>query len=137
MSSEQYKNEADRWYRQGLSDLEAAKGSLKMQKYDWASFQAQQAGEKLLKAYWLCHGYDPWGHSLAKLIIDYPDEGTRQPIATLLDAAKHLDKMYIPTRYPNGLPDLTPAEVFTRGEAAQAIDQAQKILGVLKTSLGK
>jgi HEPN domain-containing protein len=137
MSGERYKNEADRWFRQGLSDLEAAQGSLQQKKYDWASFQAQQAGEKLLKAYWLCHGYDPWGHSLAKLIIDYPDAGTRQPIAALLDAAKQLDKMYIPTRYPNGLPDMIPAEVFTHGEASQAIEQAQKILDVLKTSMGK
>jgi HEPN domain-containing protein len=80
MSSEQYKNEADRWFRQVLSDLEAAQGSLQQKKYDWASFQAQQAGEKLLKAYWLCHGYDPWGHNRDKLIIDYPDAGTRQPI---------------------------------------------------------
>jgi HEPN domain-containing protein len=44
--------------------------------------------------------------------------------------------MYIPTRYPNGLPDMIPAEVFTHGEASQAIDQAQKILDVLEAFLG-
>ncbi|MCX5897312.1 MAG: HEPN domain-containing protein [Proteobacteria bacterium] len=137
MSSEQYKNESDRWYRQGIADLEAARGSLQLKTYEWASFQAQQAGEKFLKAYWLYNGHDPWGHSLTKLIIDYPDTGTKHAIAALLDAAKYLDKMYIPTRYPNGLPDMIPAEVFTLEEASQAINQAQKMLDALKSSLGK
>jgi hypothetical protein len=32
---------------------------------------------------------------------------------------------------------MIPAEVFTHGEASQAIKQAQKILDVLKTTMGK
>jgi HEPN domain-containing protein len=132
MSSENYQSEADRWYRQGVADLEAARGSLNLKKYEWASFQAQQAGEKFLKAYWLYQGHDPWGHSLVKLIKDYPDDSTKKSIEILLDAAKYLDKMYIPTRYPNGLPDMIPAEVYTLDEASNAIDQARKILNAVK-----
>ena len=135
MSSENYKKEADRWYRQGVADLEAAQGSFNLKKYEWASFQAQQAGEKFLKAYWLFQGHDPWGHSLVKLIRDYPDAGTKQSIEVLLDTAKYLDKMYIPTRYPNGLPDMIPAEVYTLDEASNAIAQAQKILNAIKPLL--
>jgi len=39
-----------------------------------------------------------------------------------------LDKYYIPTRYPNGLPDLTPAQVFTVEDAKDCKDRAYKIL---------
>jgi HEPN domain-containing protein len=135
MNSENYRNEAVRWYRQGVADLEAARGSLQLKKYEWASFQAQQAGEKFLKAYWLFQGYDPWGHSLTKLIMDYPNVSTRQYIENLIDAAKYLDKMYIPTRYPNGLPDMIPAEVYTHDEALHSIEQAQKILDAIRSIL--
>ena len=135
MNSEHYRNEADRWYRQGVADLEAARGSLQLKKYEWASFQAQQAGEKFLKAYWLYHGHDPWGHSIAKLIMDFPDTAAKRSIENLSDAGKYLDKMYIPTRYPNGLPDMIPAEVYTCEEASKAIEQAQKILDALRPLL--
>lgn len=127
MSSEKYRSEALRWLRQGLADLDAAQGSLDLQTYEWASFQAQQAGEKLLKACWFFFCHDPWGHSLVRLIHDFPDETLRAALEPLLDAAKSLDKMYIPTRYPNGLPDMIPAEVYTRQEALQALEHARAI----------
>lgn len=41
-----------------------------------------------------------------------------------LSHAAHLDKFYIPTRYPNGLPDLTPSQVYNSQDAAQAIEKA-------------
>lgn len=48
--------------------------------------------------------------------------------ADLLDAAKVLDKLYIPTRYPNGLVEGAPTEFFTRQEAEHAIRCAEAIL---------
>ncbi len=135
MNTEDYRTEAQRWYRQGVADLDAARGSLILKKYEWASFQAQQAGEKFLKAFWFFQGYDPWGHSLVKLIKDYPDENTRKSIEPLTETAKFLDKMYVPTRYPNGLPELIPAEVYTLDEAQRAVDHAQQILDAIKPFL--
>ena len=44
----------------------------------------------------------------------------------LLEEAALLDKYYIPTRYPNGLPDLTPDEVYTRREAEEAVRIAEE-----------
>lgn len=43
-----------------------------------------------------------------------------------LKAARLLDKLTIPTRYPNGLPDLTPAEVYGPSDAAAVIGAAEK-----------
>jgi HEPN domain-containing protein len=38
--------------------------------------------------------------------------------------AASLDKFYIPARYPNGLPDLTPGQVYISQDAEQAIEKA-------------
>ncbi|HUX99148.1 MAG TPA: HEPN domain-containing protein [Candidatus Deferrimicrobium sp.] len=49
-------NEFLRWFSQAKFDLEAAKVSLNAGNYEWACFQAQQAGEKALKSYLYLHG---------------------------------------------------------------------------------
>jgi len=128
MSEEKTQAEARRWLTQARADLAAARSSVASQHFEWASFQAQQAGEKALKALYYHHALDPWGHSLAQLILGMPRAEIRQALQALVDPAKALDKLYIPTRYPNGLPALTPAEVFTKNEAEQAIERAHQII---------
>jgi HEPN domain-containing protein len=39
--------------------------------------------------------------------------------------AAALDKFYIPTRYPNGLPDLTPGQTYVAQDATGAIEKAK------------
>lgn len=39
-----------------------------------------------------------------------------------------LDKYYVITRYPNGLPGLIPAEYFDEDEASKAITSANAII---------
>ena len=56
-------------------------------------------------------------------------------LSSLLDKAKELDKLYIPTRYPNGLPDLTPSEVYTEEEASRAIESSKIIFEKIKKIL--
>ncbi|MBN2072734.1 MAG: HEPN domain-containing protein, partial [Actinobacteria bacterium] len=63
-------------------------------------FQAQQAAEKALKALYLNYSADPWGHSVVKLINDFPEKKAKEEITELLNKARELDKLYIPTRYP-------------------------------------
>ena len=128
MSQERYRKEAKRWLQQARSDLEASKDSRAAGHYEWACFQAQQAAEKGMKAIWFHHAYDPWGHSLIKLLRDFPDAEVREQLEDLADSAKLLDKLYIPTRYPNGLPDATPGEVYTRSEAETASETAKTII---------
>ena len=128
MSQERYRKEAKRWLQQARSDLEASKDSRAAGHYEWAFFQAQQAAEKGIKAIWFHHAYDPWGHSLIKLLRDFPDAEVRERLEDLADSAKLLDKLYIPTRYPNGLPDATPGEVYTRSEAETASETAKTII---------
>jgi HEPN domain-containing protein len=48
--------------------------------------------------------------------------------AEILDAARHLDKHYLPARYPNGFAAGYPGKLYTRGEAEQAIEDATAII---------
>jgi len=128
MSMEKARDEAARWLAQARADLRAAEASLAAGVHEWSCFQAQQAAEKALKAFWYCNDEEPWGHSTLRLIEDYPDQEAAADLTALADNARALDKLYIPTRYPNGLPDSIPADVYTKDEARQAIDKARGIV---------
>jgi HEPN domain-containing protein len=128
MSLEKYRIESTRWLQQAEADLRAARSSLAASHHEWAAFQSQQAGEKALKALWLALGKDPWGHSLLRLVRDFPESLLQARLTPMLPQARELDKLYVPTRYPNGLPDLTPAEVYSPEDAERAIQAAEQIL---------
>jgi HEPN domain-containing protein len=136
MSVEKQKHEAARWLGQALADLRAAENSMAAGIFEWACFQSQQAAEKALKAFWLHHSADPWGHSLLKLIEEFPDDELRSIISPLLPQAKALDKLYIPTRYPNGLPDSIPSEVYTEPEAQSAVESARQVIEAVAGAIG-
>jgi HEPN domain-containing protein len=127
MSAERTQEDADRWLRQSRDDLEAAQALIAAGKFAQAAFLAQQAGEKALKAFWFGRDLDPWGHSLTRLIRDLPDDRGRA-LAGLLDSALALDKLYIPTRYPDALAGLTPGEAFNRAEAEAAVGHALAVI---------
>lgn len=46
----------------------------------------------------------------------------------LLPAALALDKLHIPTRYPDALPGINPKEAYTREEAVEALAHAQALI---------
>ena len=135
MSLEKSRQESERWIGQAKADLRAAEASAAAGSYEWACFQSQQAAEKALKAFWFFYCGDPWGHSLVRLIQDFPEEGLRAEIMPYLGHAKQLDKLYIPTRYPNGLPDMIPADVFTDEDAVSAIATAREIIDGIAAKL--
>lgn len=134
MSVEKRRREANRWFRQAEDDLDAARALRDAGKYAQACFFAQQAAEKALKALWYIADLDPWGHSVTRLLDELPDD-LRQPLSPLRERALALDKLSIPTRYPDALGDLTPAEAYTRGETERALADAEAILAVVRTHL--
>ncbi len=127
MSKEKLQQEAKRWYQQGGDDLEAAQALLGAQKFAQACFYAQQAAEKGLKAVLIEADHDPWGHSCTRLIQNLP-EPAQSHFSPMIELAVALDKLYIPTRYPDALVELTPSEAFTQGEAQAAMAAAQSLL---------
>jgi len=60
---------------------------------------------------------DAWGHALSLLLANLPESA--RPAPSLVDAAKELDKHYIPTRYPNGFERGAPVDFYTAAEAAR------------------
>jgi hypothetical protein len=55
-----------------------------------------------------------------------------KPTEDLMDAAKELDKAYIPTRYPNAHPQGAPYEYYTKKEAERLIEYAEKSSSTVK-----
>ena len=112
------------WFRQAKHDLEKARLDQQWQYFEWACFTAHQAAEKAIKAvYYARHG-EARGHGVRELmtLLELPVD---EP---LLQQAASLDRFYIPTRYPNGLPAGTPHDYFSQADAIQAIEAAEAIL---------
>ena len=125
--------EGRRWLLQAERDLDDAEFCLSGKRYNLACFLAQQASEKALKAFLYAKGEEiVFGHSVAELLkraIEY-DESFKD-----CKSASVLDKYYIPTRYPNGLPGGVPYEAFDEADAKRAIELAKSVIEIVKKKL--
>ncbi len=130
MSSEKNRAEAERWLQTARSDLETASILLENARWAHACFHAQQAGEKALEALWHSRDLDPWGHSVLRLIDELGSASpeTHRLVEDLREASGRLDRYYVPTRYPNGLPEIVPDQAFFRTDAEDALSQAAAII---------
>jgi len=128
------KAEAARWFEQAEADFETARRLAEIGIFYAACFFAQQAAEKALKAAHFAAGARVvLGHSvgaLARATLPFAPS-----IAALADTIERLDLFYIPTRYPNSLPESVPARVFKREDAATATDLAGRTLDAVRTWL--
>ena len=114
------------WLAQAKRDLNHAVNACRDKDFEWSWFSAQQAAEKAVKAVFLhLHG-EGWGHSVYGLLRALGDKV--QVPGQLLEAAKNLDKHYIPTRYPNGFDSGTPGDYYTKADAQKAIENARQII---------
>jgi HEPN domain-containing protein len=117
--------EADRYGAQLLFDG----GS-----YHLACFVAQQVAEKALKAFIYAQGEElVIGHSVEALSRWAAEFDT--DLKQLRGTAAPLDGYYIPTRYPNGLPDSIPARVYTQGTAEDTLRMADQGLQTVQQKL--
>jgi HEPN domain-containing protein len=125
--------EGMRWLLQARQDLDDADYNLKGKRYHLACFLSQQAGEKALKAFLYAEGEEiVLGHSVARLLKSAT--GYDIGLKTVKDTAG-LDKYYIPTRYPNGLPGGVPYEAYDKEDASRAIGLASKLLNYIGSIL--
>jgi len=136
MSREKELYEARRWVDTASEDIDAARVLMDKQKFSHACFFAQQAAEKALKALWISIGEDPWGHSLQKLISTLPQVDIKTTMEEFIEESAVLDRYYIPTRYPNGLPDLTPSKYYFQKDAHLCIESAERIINKVRNIVG-
>ena len=125
--------EGRRWLLQAEQDLKDAKYSFEGKRFHLACFLSQQAAEKALKAFLYAKREENiFGHSVAELctkVIMYNEKFRK------IKKASVLDKYYIPTRYPNGLPGGVPYEMFDKEDAMKAIGLASEVIKIVKKDL--
>jgi HEPN domain-containing protein len=126
--------EGQRWLAQARYDLQAADLNRREGFPEIACFLAQQSAEKALKAFLYTQGERPViGHATHRLVQTCA--GYDAPFGDLLDACRQLDQYYIPTRYPNGIPEGIPHDVYTPAQAAQAVQLAQSVVDFISERL--
>lgn len=121
------------WLKQADSDLCAAQDSASSNHYEWACFQAQQAAEKALKALIISKGSESRIHSIKFLLSNLPENVCVSD--QIQNAARELDKHYIPTRYPDSFSTGIPKDFFTLDDAQRAISDARKIIEFVKEKI--
>lgn len=126
--------EAQRWLSQAERDIDDAKYTEEGRRFNLTCFLAQQSAEKALKAYLYAQNAEEiWGHSVSELCTDA--EGFDSTFGKLKKKAASLDKYYIPTRYPNGLPGGIPADVYQEEDAKMALLLANKVIEFVKRKI--
>jgi len=136
-------SEGLRWLEQAEEDRKGAQLLFDGRSYHLACFVGQQVTEKAIKAFIYAQGEEfVIGHSVEALCrwaaqFDADFERLREVVAPL-------DGYYIPTRYPNSIPDSIPARVYTRTVAEevlrltdQALNLVQKKLSLLRETVEK
>jgi len=127
-------SEGLRWLEQAKADREGAQLLLDGGSYHLACFIGQQVAEKALKAFLYAQGEElVIGHSVEALCrwaahFDADFERLRGEVSPL-------DAYYIPTRYPNGLPDSIPARVYTRPVAVEVLRLTDLVLQLVQQKL--
>jgi len=133
MSRSEDLGEAQRWLDTAAEDLRAARTLAEAGLHAHACFSAQQCAEKAVKAAWYSIGTPPWGHSVRKLIEEFPGKDRLPDVDALIPKAVVLDRLYVPTRYPNGLPDFTPDKSYFPADSEQAIRLADDLWQTFKS----
>jgi HEPN domain-containing protein len=120
-------SEGQRWLLQAQEDLKWARHLAEQGAWHIACFLSQQVAEKALKAFLYSRGEElVIGHSVVRLCLSaaeyHPDFSQKASSWNILDS------FYIPTRYPNGLPDGIPADVYPKEVADNAVGLADEIV---------
>ncbi len=113
-----------RWLQQGQRDLGAAEVLRQNDVYEWATFLAHQAAERVLKAY-LYYDDEPSiiGHSIRSLVLKCSARDAS--FEAVADAGK-LDDFYKAPRFPDSFSEEVPAYAVTPEQAEVAVKLARK-----------
>lgn len=123
---------SERWLLFARHDLRMAELALAEGLWGQVCFHAQQCAEKAIKG-WLQgrSRQTPRTHRMADLLALIPDDlmGDLGPSLLLLD------RFYIPTRYPDALPDADDAGLPSAADAQDALELARLALAKVVEAL--
>lgn len=127
-------NGQSNWFEFAEEDLTVAKAARNERVFNLACFHAQQGVEKMLKGYLSINDRDiPKIHSIVKLLtlcaqIDRDFE-------TISETCINLDDYYIPTRYPDALPGMSPEGMPDDDDAEEAISSLEQVMDFVTKKL--
>ena len=127
------REEAKRWLSEAVWDLETARILHGSRRYNAAAFYCHQAAEKAAKAMLYSVNEAPWGHSIRVLLERYSEASGKTLGGDVLNAARELDRHYIPSRYPNAHPQGTPHEAYDEETSRRSLEAAERILEVARS----
>ena len=113
------------WMEQAERDLMMAEIAKEKGIFEWTCFISQQAAEKAIKAVYQKFGAVAWGHSTTDLLRGLA--GKTEVPGPVLNAARNLDRFYVPARYPDGFERGKPADYFDEADADGAISHTREI----------
>ena len=131
-------NRSADWFHQSEADWRLAELSASAGHHEWACFASHQAAEKALKALHLSHGQQAWGHGLGRSLQELPEsvrDCLNQSVPDLLDRLRVLDAFYVPTRYPDSLPEGAPTDHFGRLQSQDALRHARALIDAIRAAL--
>ena len=121
------RREGKRWLEQAQVDMRWARHLFAEGAHYLVCFLSQQIAEKTLKAFLYAQGEElVVGHSVRQLCQRAGEYDAR--FQDRLDEWALLDSYYVPTRYPNGLPDGIPANVYNKAAAQGALALAEGVV---------
>lgn len=117
--------DAERWLHFAREDLEIAELAMSASIYNQVCFHAQQCAEKAIKGLLILQGtVPPRTHQLSDLLELLDTDPFGRPHLEI----QFLDRFYIPTRYPDALPDLVAEGLSNEEDAAEALAVARHVL---------
>jgi len=114
------------WLKQAESEYAAARSLYDDGHWAWCCFTCQQVAEKALQAVLEHFGDVQTGHNL-NLLLEAAAEYVLPP-DEVRHACARLNRLYIPTRYPDAFSEGAPADQYTRLDAEEAIQDAETVL---------
>lgn len=118
--------EYDRWFRTAHSNRVAAAREADAGAHHIACMLAEQAAQCALKG--LLHGIgaarDAYGHGLVGLSDRVVAHVETQLEPSLRAALQRLTQLYLPSRYPDALPEGSPTETYGPEHSTQALTDA-------------
>jgi len=124
--------EFSRWMRSSKRTLSSADRDRGSGDYNWSCFKAHQAAEFAVKALLRGLGLHAYGHSVSGLLSRL--EGMLEVSGEVMSDAKALDKLYVPTRYPNAWAEGSPEDYYTANDSQNAIKSAENIIRWVESS---
>lgn len=119
---------ANDWLDQAHRSLRAGDAVRAIGEHALACFHAQQAAEMALKAVLESHGRDHFGHEILSLLERLSDVGDIEP---LRQVARHLSRLYIPTRYPDAAGG-NPGRLYGPEDSERALGDARSLMTVAR-----